>query len=108
MAKTPIEKIRDAKKAVAVLDLERAKAVEEIMSRPGIAEAVADLTAIYDPDAAPASVGTDINALIKTALTALTNIAPTAAHHVEALEAVINGPTTATAPAMTPATPPVA
>lgn len=91
--KTAIEKRRDLNKAVAELDLERAKTLHEIMTRPAMVEALEELRPIYDPETARTpSLASDINGQIRAAITALENIPITAASLVTHLETVVNGP----------------
>lgn len=92
--RTPLEKRRDAQKEIAAIDLERAKAIKEIFERPELVTAREDLEALYDPDAAegPMSAATNVNALIKSGLTILGNMAVHADGHIAAMEAVVNPP----------------
>lgn len=94
-AATPlVEAARAASLALAQANLERAKAVAEIFARPEMAQAQADLEALHDAEVPTSgmSAATDVNRLIKSALTLFTQTPVHAAEHVATLEATVNPP----------------
>ena len=109
--KSPMEARREAEVAIAEIDLERAKTVKAIFERPEIVKAREELEAIFDtsPGAAQTGAATNINALIKSGITALSSMAGHADGHIATMEAVIAGPPPAPpSPAITNVSPALA
>lgn len=98
-AKTTIEKRADLAAQIMGLDLARAELIKEIFERPEMIAAAEELREIYDP--APATItgtaASDVNVLIKHALTLFDTVGAHAEAHIAALNAALNPPP---APAM--------
>jgi len=91
---TPLETRREARAVIAGVDLELAKRVQEIFSRPEMVTALEELREIHDdsPGAAQTGAAQNVNALIKSGITLLEGMAAQAASHVQTAEAILNPP----------------
>lgn len=110
-AKTPIEKRAELAAQIMTLDLARAEDLKAIFSRPEIVKAAEDIRALFDP--APVvlngTAATDVNVLIKHALTLFDTVPGHAEQHIAGLTRALNPeppspaePTDQDSPPMTP------
>jgi len=77
------------------LDLTRAKAVRDIIARPAIQEALADLQGLKDPNDTTAthrSSASDLSALIANAIVPFENVPVIVEQHIQRLEARLAPP----------------
>lgn len=90
-SKTPLEIRAEHARAILELDKARAEKVAEIFARPEMATALEELREIYDP--APASIGgtagSNVNVLIKSAITVIENTPIHAQAHIDGLTAAL-------------------